>query len=142
VCLWLASGIAAHSASVGARASVAIIRDLLLGRVMEFHALEEARRRVETRYLDGASALFPAEMSAWDADCAESEHITVMTVRLAELDGFGLPPEDNVEAFEARVARRVADHVEEARARAYFELGEGRRALAQMAHWLRPAPAA
>jgi len=120
---------------------VARCRDLLLGRVMELHALEAARGRVEARFLDGAPALFPAGRRAWDEQRTQSETMAVLALRLAELDGY-LPPPDDVAAVEARVAQLAADQVEPARSTAYNELGDGRRAVAVATRWLRPKLAA
>ena len=113
------------------------LRDLLLRRVFELHALEEARGRVEDRYLQGTPALFPALQRAWDEQREQSEQSAVMAIRIAELDGFEEPPPDDVDAFEARVEQLVADHVEPARSTAYNEIGDGRRAYAIATAWAR-----
>jgi hypothetical protein len=122
------------------RATLPILRfrDLLIGRVNELHALEAARLEVESRYLDGVVALFPAGQRAWDAQRTDSERAAVIAMRLAEFDGAPPPPDDDPAAVQARVAQLVADHVEHARLKAYDELGDGRRALSIAVRWLRP----
>jgi hypothetical protein len=117
---------------------IARFRDLLIGRVNELHAIETARLEVERRYLDGVTALFPAQQSAWDTQRSESEREAVIAMRLAEFDGAEPPADDDASAVKARVAQLVADHVEPARLKAYDELGDGRRALNIAVRWLRP----
>ena len=117
---------------------IARVRDLLIGRVNELHALEAARLEVEGRYLDGVPSLFPARQRAWDAQRTESERGAVIAMRLAEFDGAAPPPDDDPMAVKARVAQLVADHVEPARLKAYDELGDGQRSLTIAMRWLRP----
>ena len=62
------------------------LRDLLLGRVAELQAQEEARKLVETRYLGGHSSIFPATVQRWQKLVHEAKAAAVMTLRLAELD--------------------------------------------------------
>ncbi len=112
-------------------------RDLLIARVTELHAFETARSRVEVRYLDGVAAAFPAARRAWDRQCHESEAAAVMAMRIAELDGAPPPPDDDPVGFEERVTSLAADLVEPAKSKAYNELGDGRRAQAIAAAWLR-----
>ena len=117
-------------------------RDLLLGRVTELHAFETARTQVETRYLAGMAADFPAARRAWAEQRTRSEETAVMAMRMAELDGAEPPPPDDQAAFNERVAQLVADLVEPARSKAYDELGDGRRAIELALKWLRPKLAA
>ncbi len=49
-----------------------------------------------------------------------------------------IPPADDPEAFETRVAQLVADHAEPALVKAQDEMGDGRRAVAVAMRWLRP----
>jgi len=63
------------------------LRDLLLFRVAELRAAQEARSAVETRYLAGHTALFPNSVTAWDAQVRSTEAIVDVACRLAELDG-------------------------------------------------------
>jgi hypothetical protein len=112
-------------------------RDLLLARVTELHAFEAAREQVEARYLDGASAVVPAARRAWDRQRHDSEEAAVMALRIAELDGADPPPSPDEAAFEERVASLAAHFVEPAKLKAYDELGDGRRAQAIAASWLR-----
>ena len=60
-----------------------------------------------------------------------------MAMRMAELDGAEPPAPHDAAAFEARVASLAADFVEPAKSKAYNELGDGRRAQAIAASWLR-----
>jgi len=60
-----------------------------------------------------------------------------MAVRIAELDGYEGPPPEDEEAFEARVARLVGDHIEPASSNACNEMGDGRRAYALATAWVR-----
>jgi hypothetical protein len=134
-------GLAVHAGSGQPidRAPVGLVqvRDLLFARVNELHAFETARAAVERKHLDGASALFPAAVRDWAEQRTQSETLAVTAFRIAELDGFGPPPPDDEAAFDARVAQLVADHVEPARSKAYYELGDGRRGLSLAIGWLR-----
>jgi hypothetical protein len=116
---------------------LAFCRDLLLARVAELHAFEAAREQVETRYLDGAVAVVPAARRAWDRQRHDSEEAAVMALRLAELDGADPPPPDDQATSDERAASLAADFVEPAKSKAYNELGDGRRAQAIAAAWLR-----
>jgi hypothetical protein len=84
-------------------------RDLLVGRVTELHAFETARSRVETRYLAGAAADFPAARRAWVRQRQESEEALVMACRLAQLEGALPPPPEDAGAFEAKVTSVAFD---------------------------------
>lgn len=117
---------------------IATCRDLLVGRVNELHAFEIARARVESRYLGGTAADFPAAQRAWSEQRAASETMTVCALRIAELDGAEPGPLEDQAAFDARVNMLVGDFVEPARSKAYDELGDGRRALSLAIGWLRP----
>ncbi len=114
------------------------VRDVLFARVTELHAFEMARAAVERKHLDGVTALFPAAVRDWEEQRTRSETLAVTAFRIAELDGFDPPPPDDTQAFDARVAQLVADHVEPARSKAYYELGDGRRGLSLAIGWLRP----
>jgi hypothetical protein len=65
----------------------ATLRGLLLFRVAELRAAQEARAIVEARYLAGHTALFPNSVTAWDAQVRSTEAIVDVACRLAELDG-------------------------------------------------------
>jgi hypothetical protein len=134
-------GLAVHAGSGQPidKASVGLVqvRDVLFARVAEVHAFESARATVERRHLDGATALFPAAVREWAEQRTQSEMLAVAAFRIAELDGFDPPPPDDGAALDARVAQLVADHVEPARSKAYYELGDGRRGLSLAIGWLR-----
>ena len=117
------------------------VRDLMMGRVGELLALQEAREIAERRFLGGHTALFPATARAWAEQVHDSQMSAVLTLRFAELDGFpdaaeerpGLPPE-------GRVERCTADLVEVARIETLSDLNEGPAALVRMQAWYRPRP--
>jgi hypothetical protein len=112
-------------------------RDLTLRRVIELHAVQEARSIAETRYLDGHPALFPDGLQAWDAQVHETERLAVMADRLAELDGLGPSDLDDEEAVAIRLPEVLADLVEPAKATALEKLGEGERSIRLATDWLR-----
>jgi hypothetical protein len=114
------------------------VRTGALSRVSEWRALELARSRVEATYFDGQPVLFPATVRAWAEQLERTEHLAVMAVRLAELDGLDPSLPDDPDAFEARVEQLVADHVEPARLKAFDEMGEGQRAMSVAMRWLGP----
>src|ERR1035437_1929298 len=68
----------------------ATLRGLLLLRLAELRAAQEARATVEARYLAGHTALFPDAGAAWDEQVRNTETLTDVACRLAELDG--VPP--------------------------------------------------
>jgi hypothetical protein len=135
-------GLAVHAGSGQPidKAPVGLVQvlDLLFARVAELHAFETARAAVEQKYLNRATALFPAAVREWAEQRTRSETLAVTAFRIAELDGFDPPPPDDTAAFDARVAQLIADHVEPARSKAHHELGDGRRAVSLAVRWLRP----
>jgi hypothetical protein len=116
---------------------LAQLRDLLLFRVDELHAAQEARTSVEERYLDGHDALFPDVVAAWDEQVQSTEMIAAMAVRLAELDGVPPALAFDPDAATARTAELVADLVEPAKSTALEKLGEGERAFGIATGWVR-----
>jgi hypothetical protein len=117
---------------------LAALRTATLARVAEIHALEEARRRVKARYLDGCVILFPATVQAWAEQRRFSENLAVACVRIAELDGLDEAPTEELDFPEDRVVQFVADHVEHARVTTLDDMDEGRRAVSIAMRWLRP----
>jgi hypothetical protein len=113
-------------------------RDLLMLRVSELRAAEEARALVEARYLSGHTALFPDAVKAWDAQIANTVTLAGIACRLAELDGVPPAEPPDPDAVSARVAELVADLVEPAKTTALEKLGEGDRAIGIAIGWLRP----
>jgi hypothetical protein len=115
------------------------VRDLLMGRVGELLALQEAREIAERRFLGGHTAPFPATARAWAEQLHDSQTSAVLAFRLAELDGLpdaaeeqpGLPPD-------GRVEQCVADLVEVARIKTLSDLDEGPAAVVRMQAWYRP----
>jgi hypothetical protein len=98
---------------------------------------------MSTRWPDrGAAESVPGssgrEVRDWAEQLERTEGIAVSTAHLADLDGLEPPPSGDPEAFEARVAQLVADHAEPALVKAHDEMGDGRRAVAVAARWLRP----
>jgi hypothetical protein len=116
----------------------ATLRGLLLFRLAELRAAEEAREAVEARYLAGHTALFPDAVATWDAQLRSSEAIAVLACRLAELDGVPPAEAPDPEAASARVTELVADLVEPAKTTALEKLGEGEQAQRIAVCWLRP----
>ena len=57
------------------------LRDLLVGRVGELHALRDARGIVEQRFLGGQSALFPAARREWEQQFVQTDLIARMALR-------------------------------------------------------------
>jgi hypothetical protein len=69
------------------------LRCAAVARVTELRALETARQRVETRYLGGHPALFPATVRTWTGQRERAEGLAAITLRLAELEGLApMPP--------------------------------------------------
>ena len=108
----------------------------------------ESLSAIETRYLGGHPALFPALARRWAGHLADAEALADVARRIAALDGWGEPgsPADPA-ATAAEISRFVADLVEPARVEALDKLGEGGRALRIATDWLRakyvhPEPAA
>jgi hypothetical protein len=114
------------------------MRDAAVVRASEMRAIGAARTRVEARYFDGVGLLFPAQAREWVEQLERTERIATSTSRLAELDGLAPAPAGDSEAFEQRVARLVANHVEPALSKAHDEMGDGRRAVAVAMRWLAP----
>jgi hypothetical protein len=116
----------------------ATLRGLLLFRVAELGAAQEARSVVETRYLAGHTALFPDAVKAWDEQLRSTQTIADVACRLALLDA--VPPAEpaDPDAVSARVTELVADLVEPAKTTALEKLGEGERAQRLAIGWLRP----
>jgi hypothetical protein len=112
-------------------------RDLLVSRLTELQAAQEARVIAEGRYLDGHPALFPQLAKAWQGQCRESEVIADMAVRLAEFDEVPPCAQPDPESLSGRTAQLVADLVEPAKVEALDKLGEGSRAFDIATGWVR-----
>lgn len=113
------------------------LRDLLLGRVAELLAQEEARKLVEARYLGDHPSLFPATHRRWQKLVHEAQTTAVMTLRLAELDGA--EPIDEARQLvpaPARIEACLAEFVEVARIKTLEDVGEGHAAVARLRRWL------
>jgi hypothetical protein len=115
----------------------ATLRGLLLFRVAELRAAEEAWTTVEARYLAGHTALFPDAVQAWDAQLRSTEIIADFACRLAELDGVAPAEPPDPAADTARVTELIADLVEPAKTTALEKLGEGEQAQRIAIGWLR-----
>jgi hypothetical protein len=113
------------------------LRGLILGRLAELEAHEQARRSAEERYLAGHPALFPDDTTAWDEQRTTSEHIGELAVALAEKDGLPIPERPEPGALAPRVAQLLADLVEPARVAALEQLGDGWRAPGIATRWVR-----
>ena len=126
---------ASRDAKVGERRGE--LSHLLVIRVGELRAAQEARSISEGRYLDGQGALFPDATTAWDEQVRSTETIADMAARLAELDGAPAAVPLGPEAVSRRTAELVADLVEPAKADALEKLDEGRRAFGIANAWVR-----
>ena len=115
----------------------ATLRGLLLFRLAELRAAEEARATVEARYLAGHTTLFPDAVKAWEAQCTSTDTLAGVAYRLAELDGVPPAEPPDAEAMSVRVTELVADLVEPAKTTALEKLGEGERAQSIAIGWLR-----
>jgi hypothetical protein len=115
----------------------ATLRGLLLFRLAELRAAQEARSAVEARFLAGHTALFPDAVTAWDEQLRNTETLADVACRLAALDG--VPPAEpaDPEAASARVTGLIADLVGPAKTTALEKLGEGEQALGIATAWLR-----
>ena len=113
------------------------LRGLILLRLSELRAAQEARLAVEERYLAGHPALFPDDVAAWAAQLRSTETLAGLALGLAEHDG--LPPAvmADPDSEAARVSALIADLVEPAKVTALEQLGEGRRALGIATSWVR-----
>jgi len=120
------------------RERFAIWRDLLLLRVDELRATQEARAIVEGRYLDSRAALFPDEAKAWEDQIRSTEMLAAMACRLAELDGVPSPGPSDPDTLTTRATELVTDLVEPAKSTTLEKLGEGNQALRIATAWLRP----
>jgi len=116
----------------------ATLRGLLLVRVAELRAAQEARSVVEERYLAGHTALFPDAVKAWEAQLRNTETLAAVACRLAEFDGVPPAEPPDPDAASARVTEIVADLVEPAKTTALEKLGEGEQAQRIAIGWLRP----
>jgi hypothetical protein len=116
----------------------ATLRGLLLFRVAELRAEQDARALVEARYLAGRAALFPDAVAAWDAQLRSTEALADVAVRLADHDGAPPAEAPDPDAASARVTELVADLVEPAKTTALEKLGEGEQAQRIAMGWLRP----
>jgi hypothetical protein len=115
----------------------ATYRDLLVFRVSELHAGQEARTIAESRYLDGHATLFSDVVDAWDEQVKRTQALADTTARLAELDGVPPAPPQKPDALSLRTAELVADLVEPAKSDALEKLGEGDRATGIATAWVR-----
>lgn len=104
--------------------------------VTELMASDEARLTVETRFLAGHSSLFPDEAARFAEQLHETQRLTVLAMRSAELDG--LPPGEpgHPEAVAERAETLVTNLVEPARVTALEKLDEGRQAFTIATNWL------
>ena len=116
----------------------ATLRGLLLFRLAELRAAQEARTTVETRYLAGHTPLFPDEVTAWDEQLRNTKMLAAVACRLAELDGVPPAEPPDPEAMSVRATELVTDLVEPAKTTALEKLGEGEQAQRIAVGWLRP----
>jgi hypothetical protein len=136
--LLTSEGRAERRRDVTYRERFATLRGLLLFRLTELRAADEAREAVEARYLAGHTALFPDATAAWDEQLRSTEAIADLACRLAELDGVPRAETPDPDAASARVTELVADLVAPAKTTALEKLGEGEQAQRIAMGWLRP----
>lgn len=128
-----------HGKAGGGCPPLEVLRDTLFARVADLHAFGEARTQAESKYLAGQPALFPAERTAWDELVHRFRSMAMIAWGLSErYGGAALDEERYGPTDPERVADYVRDLVEMARAKAYDEMGDGRRAVAVAMRWLRP----
>jgi hypothetical protein len=116
--------------------STSRLRELLIGRVGELHALRDARAIVEQRFLAGQPVLYPSTQLAWDQQFVQTDVIARMAVRQVELEGGEALDGDAPLIPVGRTERFIADLVEPARAKALDLLGDGYGALERLRGWL------
>jgi hypothetical protein len=119
------------------RERFATLRHLVAMRVGELQGAQNAREIVAECYLAGHDALFPQLAKAWQSQCAGTEQIADLAVRLAESDGVPPAVPSDPEVISRRTMELVADLVEPAKAEALEKLGEGRQAFGIANAWLR-----
>jgi hypothetical protein len=119
------------------RERFATLRHLAAMRVGELQAAQNAREIVAERYLAGRDALFPQLAEAWQSQCAGTEEIADLAVRLAESDGVPPAVPSDPEVISRRTMELVVDLVEPAKGTALEKLGEDERALGIANGWLR-----
>ena len=120
--------------------STSRLRDLLVARVGELHALRDARAIVEERFLAGRPALFPKAQAEWEEQFTQIDLVARMAVREVELEG-GEPMDGDAPLIPpGRTERCIADLVEPARIKALDVLGDGYGAMERVRGWLLPAP--
>jgi hypothetical protein len=112
-------------------------RDLTALRVTELRATREAISRVEVRFLDAHSTLFPEVAGAFDLQVRRSQELADMAADSAEFDGLEQAEPDDADGLESRIAQLIADLVEPAKSTALDKLGEGRPAFDIANAWLR-----
>jgi hypothetical protein len=114
----------------------ATLRGLLLFRVAELRAAQQACAHVEQSFLAGHAALFPDAVKAWDDQLKSTEALADLACRLAELDGVPPAEPPDPDAVSAHVTELVADLVEPAKTTALEKLGEGEQAQRIATSWL------
>jgi hypothetical protein len=105
--------------------------------VIELMAVEQARGTVEGRFLAGHPALFPDEVSRFTGQLHETQRLTVMAMRLAELDGVPPGEPGSPDAVAKRAETLVRDLIEPSRVTALEKLGDGRQAMTIATNWVR-----
>jgi hypothetical protein len=113
------------------------LRGLILLRLSELRAAQEARLAVEERYLAGHPALFPDDVTAWAAQLRSTETLAGLALGLAEHDGLPPAAMPDPDSEAARVSTLIADLVEPAKVTALEQLGDGQRALGIATSWVR-----
>jgi hypothetical protein len=127
----------ATSEEAGDTDRLAARRDLLLFRVGELQAAQEARETAEERYLDGHAALFSDVEATWEEQVKSTAMIADMAIRLAAFDGVPAATPPDPETVSRRTTELMADLVEPAKSTALEKLGESQQAHRIAASWVR-----
>ena len=122
--------------------STSRLRDLLVGRVGELHALRDARAIVEQRFLAGQPVLYATAQREWDQQLVQTDLVARLAVRHVELEGGEALDGDAPLVPVGRTERCIDDLVEPARAKALDLLGDGYGALERLRGWLMRPPIA
>jgi hypothetical protein len=112
------------------------VRDLFLIRMTAVLALDQARRRLQDRYLGGAEVLFAAERQEWALQLERTQEATRHAMRLAELDGHATVDDDRPLVPESAIEAAMADIAEPSRIKTLDEMGEWDASQRRARSWL------
>lgn len=111
---------------------------VILPRVVELRAHEQARDEVEAIYLGGHPALFSDDQADWADRRERTSEVAGLALGLSHHDGLpGGTPAPDPDPTPELVAAIVASFVEPAKVVTYELLGDGQRAYRTATIWLR-----